>query len=197
MSLILYINQSLLDFLNSLLNYEIIWTLAPIFADLPIFFLPFFLLGMWIYYWIKKEREKQESLIYIFWACVIWLIISLTIQQFVHLDRPDFHIKNIAHLLLKKIPKASFPSDHATISTAFLASLYFFKQKKVFWYFLPFVVLMNICRMVVWVHWPFDILVGILIWIFSAFITYYYWTKIKFVKKINSFILSISSLLKL
>ncbi len=197
MNILLNINQYFLDFFNSFLNYSPIWALAPLFADLPIFFLPLFLLGMWVYYWVKKEREKQETLIYIFWACVIGLIISLIIQQFVHLDRPDQHIKNAAHLLLNKIPKASFPSDHATVSMAFLASLYFFNQKKTFWYFLPFVLLMDICRIIVWVHWPFDILVGMIIWILSAFLVKTYGTKIIFVKKINSFIIFVSSLLKL
>lgn len=197
MNTILLVNQTLLDFFNSFLNIPIIAFLAPIFADLPIFFLPIFLGVLWIYFWVKKERSLQESLIYIFIACVLWILASIIIQHIIHFDRPDQHIKNAAHLLLKKIPRASFPSDHATISFAFLTSLYLWNYKKTFWGFLPFVVLMNLCRIIVWVHWPFDIIVGTMLWITSAFITIKYVTKIKFVKKINSFIIKLSSFLKL
>lgn len=194
---ILQINQYVLNFFNSFLEIPFIATLAPLFADLPIFFLPLFLVSMWIYYGLHKERGKQETLIFIFISCVVGLMISVIIQQFVHLERPDLHIKNAVHLILNKIPKASFPSDHASVSIAFITGLYLWNQKKVFWIFAPFVILMNLCRIVVWVHWPFDILVWSIVWIVSSLITFRYITKIKFVKKLNSFIIHISSLLKL
>jgi len=39
----------------------------------------------------------------------------------VNVDRPEEHLKAGGKLLLDHLPDASFPSDHATVSIAFLA----------------------------------------------------------------------------
>jgi undecaprenyl-diphosphatase len=65
--------------------------------------------------------------------------------------------------LLDHIPDASFPSDHASVSVAFLTALYLTGYKKVFWAFMPWVILMNLCRVIAGVHWPFDILAGTIV----------------------------------
>lgn len=197
MNIFLEFNQAWLDFLNSFLAYPPLNIIAPIFSDLPIFFLPIFLTGAWIYYGIKKNRNNQESLLYIFYSCILWISITLIIQQFFHFDRPSEHIQNAANLILKKIPEASFPSDHASVSMAFLSSLFFWNYKRVFYLTIFFIVTMNICRIVVWVHWPLDIIVWSIVWISAGYITVRYISKIKFVKKLNSFIIHISNLLGL
>ena len=197
MNIFLEFNQKGLDFLNSFLAYPILYTIAPIFSDLPIFFLPIFLSITWIIYWLKKDRTKQESLLYIFYSCILWLSITLLIQQFFYFDRPSEHVQNVANLILKKIPEASFPSDHASVSMAFMTSLFLWNYKRTFWYTIFFIVTMNVCRIIVWVHWPLDIIVGSLVWISAWCITIKYVTKIKFVKKLNSFIIQISNLIGL
>jgi len=191
------INKALLIYLNNFWQIDWIKDIVFIFADTPIFFLPLFLLGYWIYWWKKDKREKQEDLIFIFYWVIIALIFALIIQKFIHIDRPETALDNAWKLLLKHIPDASFPSDHATVSVAFLVWLFLAHYKKTFFYFLPFVILMNISRIIAWVHWPFDILVGTLLGIIGGFLSFKILTKIKFVKKLNFIIIKVSRFIKL
>ncbi len=203
------INKELLIQLNSLLNYDIIQYITLCFADTPIFFLPIFLLGYWIYYTYKKDPTviseinltknllQKENLIYIFYSVLLWLIISLIIQHFVHIARPETVLEWTWKLLLKHLPDASFPSDHATVSVAFLTSLFLAWYKKIWLIFTPFVILMLLSRVILWVHWPLDIIVWSLVWIFSSFIVFKYFTKIKIINKINRFLIKMMWFIKL
>jgi membrane-associated phospholipid phosphatase len=191
------------------------------FADIPIFFLPIFLLWTWIYYTYKKNifspaterylenREgeyieniekryiKKEKLLYIFYSIALWLLISLIIQQIIHVDRPEEAIKWVWKLLLNHIPDASFPSDHATISVSFLTSLFLVGYKKTWLIYTFFVVTMLLSRVILWVHWPFDIIVWTLVWIFASFITFKYIYNIVFIKNFNQFIIKMMKYIKL
>jgi membrane-associated phospholipid phosphatase len=62
---------------------------------------------------------------------------------------------------------------------------------------MPWVILMNLCRVIAGVHWPFDILAGTIVWIFSAIISFKYLIGNKFVKNINLFIIKTLSYIKL
>lgn len=140
--------------------------IVSIMADLPIFFVPVFLVAAWIYFAIKKDIEKKKDLIFMFFSVVWAIVTNLIIQHLVVENRPETFIQPI----LDHIPDASFPSDHAAVSFAFLTSLYLFWYKKTFWVYLPFVILMNASRIAWWVHWFFDVLVGAFIGIFWAFV---------------------------
>lgn len=192
-----YINQTGLQTLNNLTEYPLIASIAFLFADLPIFFIPVFLLGTWILYNYKQKFNLKPNLIFIFYGCIIAILISIIIQQFIHLERPEAHLSNSGRLLLSHIPDASFPSDHASVSFAFLFWLWFFGYKKTFWIYLPFALLMNISRIISWVHWPFDIVAWALIWVGSAWISRSYLSKNKLVKKCNSFIMNVLQYIKL
>lgn len=191
------INELRLLYLNSLSTNNTIETIVWIFADAPIFFIPVFLLVSWIILSCRKKTEEKENLLYIFYSCVLWIIIALIIQQIIHFDRPENYIKNTWKLLLSHIPDASFPSDHATVSFAFLTSLYFANYKKIFIMFLPFAIIMWLSRIIAWVHWPFDIITGTMIWIISSVIIFKFVKKLEITKKINTLIIKIASFIKL
>ena len=203
------LNKEILISLNSLINYDFIQTMVLCFADTPIFFLPVFLVSMWIYYTYKHNTTviynihlinnllEKEKLLYIFYAVVIWIVISLWIQQIVHIDRPEEAIKWAWMLLLDHIPDASFPSDHATVSITFLVSLFLAWFKKTWIIFTPFVILMLLSRVILWVHWPFDIIAWALVWIFSSFLVFNYLTKNNTINKFNQFIIKIMNYIKL
>jgi hypothetical protein len=103
--LIQEINKEVLISLNSLTNYEFIQFITLCFADTPIIFLPVFLVGMWIYYTYKKKDNiisdihliknllEKEKLLSIFYSVIIAISISLLIQQFIHIQRPEEAIK--------------------------------------------------------------------------------------------------------
>lgn len=194
------INIALFQFINGLSANNIVASVAPILADAPIFFLPTFLLVAWIYYSFKNKQNSSENkqlLLHIFYSAVVAIIISLIIQQFVSIDRPETAIAGAGKLLLEHIPDASFPSDHASVSIAFLTALFLAGYKKTFWYFLPFVVIMNFCRIISGVHWPFDVIAGMFVGIIAGFISLRFLQKIKFVKNINLLIIKLMSYIKL
>ena len=204
------INLIVFHFLNDLAHNTTIEFLVKVFVDWPIFILPLFLAWYWLYYSIlehknktNKDQEKvsidnhKNNLLLIFYSTVVALIFSLTIQQFVHLDRPEEHLQAWAKLLLDHLPDASFPSDHATVSIAFLAAVFFAGYKKWWWVLLLPFVIMNVSRVVAWVHWPFDILAGSLVWIVGAHLVFSHIWELKFVKKLNLWIIKLLKCIKL
>jgi phosphatidylserine synthase len=84
------LNKELLIYLNSFLDYQIIEKITLVFADIPIFFLPIFLVVAWLFYSFKSDDiNKKKDLLFIFYSCVISIIINLTIQNFIKIDRPE------------------------------------------------------------------------------------------------------------
>lgn len=188
------INKEILVFLNSLTDVKIIADIVYIFADAPIFLIPLFL----VIYWIAKRNDNAEKnkLLLTFYSIVLAVIINIIIQQFVHIDRPETALNWARELILQHIPDASFPSDHAAVSIAFITSLALFWFFRIFLIFLPLFIIMNLSRIIWWVHWPFDILAWSIIWIISSFIIYK-WKDFIIFEKVNNFIFKIAKIFKL
>ena len=211
--MLLELNSQIFDLFNSFSWLPFIGFMA----DFPILFLPLFLAGMWIYYtffqnksygawqkikslasmWHKGHFDKRIDLLHIFYACIVWLIFSYIIKQFVDIERPAAYLEQTWNLIMSSIPAKSFPSDHATVSFAFTTALFFAGYKKVGLIFLPFVIVMNLSRIVVWVHWPLDILAGTINGIVAAVICFLYIVPSKLVKRIDIFIIRIMEKLRL
>lgn len=64
---------------------------------------------------------------------------------------------------------SAFPSSHATIFFALAMSLFFISKRWGYW-FLGGATLISIARIFTGVHWPFDVLIGAVIGIGSAYI---------------------------
>lgn len=189
------INKPFLIFLNSFTENKIISDIVYIFADAPIFILPLFLIWYWIYFTFKKEPENKNKLLFIFYSSVLAILISVIIQQFVQIERPETAI-NASKMILNHIPDASFPSDHASVWISFITSLFLFWFYR-FWAFaLPLFLVMLLSRIAGWVHWPLDILAWSIIWLISAFIVYKS-RNLNILKMLNNFVLKIANFLKL
>ena len=192
------LNKELLIYLNSLLDNPIIEKITLIFSDLPIFFLPIFLGIAWLYYTYKEKNiNKKKDLLFIFYSCLIWIIINLVIKNIVHIDRPETVIEWVWKLLLDHIPDASFPSDHATVSTAFLISLFYWDYKKTGLIFMIAMIIMNLSRIILWVHWPLDVICWMFVWILSATISFKIIKNKWFLDSLNDFLIKIFSYIKL
>lgn len=190
------INIPLLQYFNSLTEYEWLANIIYVMADAPIFIIPLFLVIWWFYFNIKKNQNWKEKLLFIFYSTIIAILISSFIQQFVDLDRPETSLHNAGKLILNHIPDNSFPSDHASVGMAFISSLYLFGFQKIAFIFLPIFMFMLFSRIAGWVHWPFDVGVWIIVWIISGILISKL-QKICIFQKINTLILKLTSYFKL
>ncbi len=190
------INIPGLEFFNSFTENEILANLIFYMADMPIFIIPLFLVGAWIYYNFKKDPQQKQHLLFIFYSMCLAILVSIFIQQFVSIDRPETSIENANRLILEHIPDASFPSDHASVALWFLAGLWLFGFRKFAIIITPFFIFMLLSRIAGWLHWPFDIIVGSLVWIWSAFCIYKS-QNMYILKKTNQCILKIAWYFKL
>jgi len=193
MNLIWYINNSVSIYLNNFILNNHLEKVIWVFSDAPIFFLPLFLFWAWLYWTFKEKNDtKKEGLLFILYSIIASVIINTFVKLFVFENRPDTLINPI----LQHIPDNSFPSDHASVSFAFLFALYASGYKKTFWVFSPFVILMNFSRIAGWLHWFWDVIVWLFLWLIAVIIIYKN-SKNKYVLKLNSFILKIMSFVRL
>lgn len=160
--------QSLIHILNTAtFNSPVLVKLVPILADVFVFTYPVLLLVWYVTGIIKKDQTLKSQAITIFsWAAYV-TIINLTLQSFLHKDRPIFAWDNAIHMILQDLPTASFPSDHAAVSMIvwLMVVLIAFKQKNKLLRLLALAliissIIMSISRVAVWVHWPTDIIAG-------------------------------------
>jgi len=149
-------------------QYPRIDQLAPIGADVFVFIYPIFLVFLYTKGMIRKQLDRKEGALFIFFSCLISILTNICIQAFFLKDRPNielFHLEAEETLLHKFLPSSSFPSDHAAVSMSIaIATLlrgYKTKNKNLIrmGYFLIIVaIIMSTCRVITVVHRPTDIL---------------------------------------
>ncbi len=116
---------------------------------------------------IKDWRRRLHVLSIFFLSAILSRgLITEIIRFFYHRLRP-FLALNFAPLI--RDFSGSFPSGHMTFFFV-LALVVFLINRKWGWFFVGSVILMGLARIAVGVHWPSDILGGILIAIFSYFL---------------------------
>lgn len=165
-------NQSTSIFLNTFTENSIMRIILPYFSDIPIFIIPIFLISYWIYAIIRWESKIKEALLMILYADILAGSITCCIQQFIYVERPLAFLQGRGMYILSHIPDNSFPSDHATIGTAFLVGLFLFGYKKSFYYLLPLFILMFLARIIWGIHYPLDILWGIVVGTVAGYIIF-------------------------
>lgn len=140
----------------------------------------FFLL---LYFSAYSRREKWR----IFWtaavsAAVARLGITEIIRFFYHRPRP-FVINPAAHTLLSE-NDWSFPSGHSAFFFAVAAALYCYNKKWGIVFFIAAIV-MNISRVVAGVHYPSDILGGMVVGTIVGGVVFYFIEKRKSKKAVR------------
>lgn len=158
----------------------------PAFDRLMIFFAnsgPFLYAGLMILAWFvlpRREGDKRHALVTAVLAGVVALGINYVVGLFWFSPRPFVVLP--AHSftqLVAHTPDNSFPSDHAAGSFAFAAASWGTTPRWISATFTAIALIVMVARVFVGVHWPIDVVAGMLVGILSGRImtrlSYLFW----------------------
>jgi len=115
---------------------------------------------------LRSRREKIGYLILGATSVILSrLIITEAIRWIWHRPRP--FVDQQVNQLIEHSASGSFPSGHIAFLFALSAAIYFF-NKKIGWLFFGLSFLIGLSRIFVGIHYPLDILGGIVVGILSA-----------------------------
>lgn len=148
---------------NLALKYLWLDTLAIFLAK----YLPYLLVAVLVLFLIK-DFKKYWKMVGIAFSAVIFSGIIVQLIRFIWYQPRPF-IADQVNLLLSHSPTGSFPSGHAAFFFA-LSTIIYFQNKKAGILFLFASLLIGLSRVFSGLHWPSDILAGIILGIFSAWL---------------------------
>ncbi len=141
---------------NSLLDF-----IGVLFGQYGIYFFAALMLVLW-FVLPRRAADERRHLVYGTAAAVVGLLINYVISRLVYRPRPFVLYPHQVHLLVQHAPDSSFPSDHATavfaVATALVGSSKWLSRT--FWIV---AILIAIARVFIGVHWPTDVLAGLVI----------------------------------
>ena len=142
--------------------------------SMAIFFAEYFqyIVVFCLFLFLFRNFKKYLKMVISAFATAVFarFIIVEIIRYFLPKLRP--FVENNVNLLISQNPKEpSFPSGHASFFFAIAAVVYFYNKKAGTLFFVS-AFLISISRVFVGVHWPFDILVGAIVGIFSGWLIF-------------------------
>lgn len=146
---------------------------------------------VWIFIglvFLSLSKYRKTGLTIIISLLFSFIICNLMLKNYVARIRPyDFY--PYIDLIIDKQNDFSFPSGHASASFAAAASIYYSKLKykkiNIAYVFIIIAVLISFSRMYLFVHYPSDILGGLITGIISADIARFIVGKIEIIKERN------------
>ena len=99
------------------------------------------------------------------------LLCNVLLKNFVARTRP-YDVNTVIQLLVAKLRDYSFPSGHTAASFASATALYFAGEKKLWKPALVLACLIAVSRLYLYVHYPTDVLGGVVIGIIAGYLGY-------------------------
>lgn len=131
-------------------------------ADIEVIAMALVLVTLWLYGRVKKDNTPKEDALFMFYLIVFGFGFYLFVSMFLtHRMRPE-EVTTIAPLITK-LPDNSFPSGHAIFAGASLVGAWLCGRKQLFSLLLVLAILMLLARVFAGVHYPGDILAGLLL----------------------------------
>lgn len=125
------------------------------------------ILGVLFLAW-RRPNKFKTLLLTIGSAILARVVFVELIRYFFYNPRPYLVLEKV-NILMNHETSSSFPSGHATFYFAMAMGVYFF-NKKSGWIYFALAGLLGFARIFVSIHWPLDILAGVALGIFTAYI---------------------------
>ncbi|WP_258110596.1 undecaprenyl-diphosphatase [Alicyclobacillus sp. SP_1] len=150
---------------------------------------PFLYAALFIVAWFTLPREDSKirhGLIVSVLAGILALVVNVVISHIWFRPRPFAVLPNgTFHQLIAHSNDASFPSDHASGSFAFAFGVY---RRGPIWIrrsFMALAILVAIARVYVGLHWPTDVVAGVVVGLFSSMIAWRFEKYVRWITKIG------------
>lgn len=125
----------------------------------------FLFLILWFVYLLFTEGNPRRRYHYLFLAVFAVLISWGIVSPLIHYAYPNprpFAVLAEVRPLIAPLADSSFPSNHMMFMVPVALSAYYLNRKRGQWFLLA-VFLMGIARIIAGVHWPLDILAGLVL----------------------------------
>lgn len=127
----------------------------------------------------RNQHRVKWAVIHAFAAGVLSRFVFAEIIRFFY-DRPrPFEVLDGVSLLITHETGSAFPSGHASFSFALAMAIYYYYPKTSILFFLG-ALAMGAGRISAGVHWPSDILGGMIVGIFSAWLLEFLFKKLQY-----------------
>ncbi len=172
-------------FLNGLLDkHSYLANIMPIASDIFVFFYPIFLVGLYLHGINNQTKKEREAALFIFCAGWASMLVNFVIKLIFTKTRPDVLLdllyENREWLVLETLPKNTFPSDHAAMAFAIATATMIRGIKKerkhlIYLWVLLYVMacIMAFGRIMIGIHWPTDIIAGVVVGVVTPLILFY------------------------
>jgi len=168
---ILQADQSILRFVNSFFvgHSAFLDSAVKLLAVYLVYLLPILL----IFIWFKFKKRRKEIFLSFVGTLFSWFVITKwLVPNFIWFrPRPDLSVLGGKELLFHR-PDYSFPSDHATALFALTFGFYLLGWKRAGNWFLLYAVVIAFFRVAIGVHFPLDIIAGVVSGLIGAFLVY-------------------------
>ena len=116
-------------------------------------------------------KTRKSGAVMVVALVVDVLLCNIVLKTLVARTRP-YDVNTGVHLLVAKLHDYSFPSGHTAASFASVTALYLAGEKKLWKFALVLACLIAISRLYLYVHYPTDVLGGILFGVISGYLGY-------------------------
>tara|TARA_Y100000310_G_scaffold313018_1_gene360904 strand:+ start:294 stop:812 length:519 start_codon:yes stop_codon:yes gene_type:complete len=151
---------------------------------LGIFFAEYFeyiiIFGLLVFL-VLKFKERFKIVVGAFVAAIVSRLIITNIIRWIWPRLRPFVESNV-NLLIDYPNKASFPSGHASFYFALSFVIYMYNKKVGVW-FLVGSFIMCLARVFIGIHWPLDILAGIVVGVLSGWVMYLVFKRYKVINR--------------
>ena len=117
-------------------------------------------------------KTRKSGVVMVAALIVDVLLCNIVLKNLVARTRP-YDVNTGVHLLVAKLHDYSFPSGHTAASFASVTALYLAGEKKIWKFALVLACLIAISRLYLYVHYPTDILGGVIFGSLSAWTVSY------------------------